>query len=128
MNKFLIENKNYKIEDFLNFIKFKPQIILSNNSKQLIIKSREKLVSAVKKNKIIYGVNTGFGKLSQIKISDEKITKLQENLILSHASGIGEPVSDDIVRLIILTKIISLSKGYSGVRIEIIERLIDFLN
>ena len=128
MNEFIIENKNYKISEFDYFLSKKPIIVLSKESKKLIKDSRERLNSAVNSGQTIYGVNTGFGKLSQVKISDKNITKLQENLILSHATGIGSTINDNLVRLIILTKIIGLAKGSSGVRIEIVERLIDFLN
>jgi len=128
MNEFIIENKNYKISDFDFFLSNNPMVVLSKESQKLINDSRERLNHAVKSGQTIYGVNTGFGKFSQVKISDDNISKLQENLILSHATGIGSPINDNLVKLIILTKIIGLSKGYSGVRIEIVERLIDLLN
>ena len=105
MNEFIIEPKKYKIEDFSIFLKFNPIVKLSEKSTSLIVKSRKKLEYAVKSGQIIYGVNTGFGKLSQVQIPDEQIAKLQENLVLSHATGLGKPISDRLVRLIILTKI-----------------------
>ena len=128
MNEFLIEPRRYNIDDFSNFLNLRPNIKLSPESIKLINNSREKLDKAVESGQTIYGVNTGFGKLSQVRITDSKITKLQENLILSHATGMGKPIDSNLVRLVILTKIISLSKGSSGIRIKIIERLIDFLN
>ena len=128
MGDFVISPKEYIIEDFSLFLKTKPKVVLSNKSINLIKNSRKILVNAVKNEATIYGVNTGFGKLSQVKIPENKISKLQENLILSHATGLGKPIKNNIVRLIILTKIISLSKGFSGIRIEVIQRLIDFLN
>lgn len=76
----------------------------------------------------IYGINTGFGSLYNIKISNENLTKLQENLVKSHACGTGEEVPKDIVKMMLLLKIQSLSYGYSGVQLETVERLIDFYN
>ncbi len=77
---------------------------------------------------LFYGINTGFGSLCNVRISNEEIEQLQENLVKSHACGLGDEVPSDIVRLILLFKIQSLAYGHSGIRIETIERLIDFYN
>ena len=71
----------------------------------------------------VYGVNTGFGKLASTRIAPEDTTKLQRNLILSHCSGVGEPLSEQIVRLIMALKLISLGRGVSGVRLEITKQI-----
>jgi histidine ammonia-lyase len=76
----------------------------------------------------IYGINTGFGSLYNIKISTENLTKLQENLMKSHACGTGEEVPHEIVKIMLLLKIQSLSYGHSGVQLVTVERLIDFYN
>jgi histidine ammonia-lyase len=125
---FLVENKEYSLSDIYQFLNDRPKLILSEEIQSQINASRKVLDDAVLENKIIYGVNTGFGKLSQVKIPQDKISLLQENLILSHAVGVGEPIPDDITILIILLKIISLSKGYSGIRLLVVQRLVDMLN
>lgn len=76
----------------------------------------------------IYGINTGFGALYNVKIDTENLSKLQENLVKSHACGTGEVVSEAIVKLMLLLKIQSLSYGNSGVQLVTVERLIDFYN
>ncbi len=76
----------------------------------------------------IYGINTGFGSLYNIKISNENLTKLQENLMKSHACGTGDEVPHEVVKIILLLKIKSLSYGNSGVQLQTVERLIDFYN
>ncbi len=76
----------------------------------------------------IYGINTGFGSLCNVKISNENLSKLQENLVKSHACGTGEEVPQEIVKIMLLLKIQSLSYGHSGVQLETVERLIDFYN
>lgn len=76
----------------------------------------------------IYGINTGFGSLYNIKISTENLTKLQENLVKSHACGTGDEVPQEIVKMMLLLKIQSLSYGYSGVQLATVNRLIDFYN
>jgi len=76
----------------------------------------------------IYGINTGFGSLCDVKISKDKLTKLQENLVMSHACGVGERVPKQIVKLMLLLKVQSLSYGHSGVQLKTVQRLIDFYN
>ena len=75
-----------------------------------------------------YGINTGFGSLCNVKISAENLSKLQENLVMSHACGTGELVPRPIIKLMLLLKIQSLSYGYSGVQLDTVKRLIDFYN
>lgn len=76
----------------------------------------------------IYGINTGFGSLYKKSISNDDLTKLQENLVMSHACGTGDEVSSDIVQLMLLLKIHAISLGHSGVQLLTVNRLIDFYN
>ncbi|WP_300487881.1 histidine ammonia-lyase [Flavobacterium sp.] len=76
----------------------------------------------------IYGINTGFGSLCNVKISNENLSKLQENLVKSHACGTGDEVPHEIVKIMLLLKIKSLSFGHSGVQLKTVERLVDFYN
>lgn len=90
---------------------------------------RDYLDNKIKKqNEPIYGINTGFGSLCDVKISNENLTHLQENLVMSHACGVGDMVPKAIVKLMLLLKIQSLSYGHSGVQLKTVERLIDFYN
>ena len=79
-------------------------------------------------DKPIYGINTGFGSLYNVKITSKNLIKLQENLVMSHACGTGEEVPLNIVKLMMLLKIKSLSYGHSGVQLQTVNRLIDFYN
>ncbi|TRZ42910.1 histidine ammonia-lyase [Robertkochia solimangrovi] len=76
----------------------------------------------------VYGINTGFGSLCNIKISGDNLSQLQENLVMSHACGTGETVPNEVVKLMLLLKIQSLSYGHSGVQLATVNRLIDFYN
>jgi histidine ammonia-lyase len=76
----------------------------------------------------IYGINTGFGSLCNVKISNENLSKLQENLVKSHACGTGEEVPNEIVKLMLLLKIQSLGYGHSGIQLQTVDRLIAFYN
>lgn len=77
---------------------------------------------------MVYGINTGFGKLAQTRIPAERLTELQRNLVLSHSVGTGKNLADNVVRLVMATKILSLSRGHSGIRIEVIDALITLFN
>ncbi|MBL7959611.1 histidine ammonia-lyase [bacterium] len=101
---------------------------LSDSSITQITKSREIIERIVQSGNVVYGVNTGFGKFSDVKISEDKIDILQENLVKSHAAGIGNPFSDDIVKIMILLKANGLAKGYSGVRLEVVNTLVEMFN
>lgn len=83
---------------------------------------------ALAANQTIYGVNTGFGKLAEVKIPEQDLTTLQTKLLLSHAAGVGEALPDDIVRLLMLLKAHSLAQGYSGIRAATLQLLIFLLN
>ena len=76
----------------------------------------------------IYGINTGFGSLYNVKIDQNDLTKLQENIVMSHACGTGNLVPKEIIKLMLLLKIQSLSYGYSGVQLDTVQRLVDFYN
>lgn len=76
----------------------------------------------------IYGITTGFGSLCNVTVDRDQLSQLQKNLVMSHACGVGEEVPSEIVRLMLLLKIKSLSYGYSGVRLETVNRLVDMYN
>ncbi|HSM63635.1 MAG TPA: aromatic amino acid lyase, partial [Gillisia sp.] len=117
------------LEVINELISVKRKLKLSEESKIQIEKSRNYLDDKIKESEIpIYGINTGFGSLCNVKISAKDLNRLQENLVASHACGTGNPVSMPIIRLILLLKIQSLSYGKSGVALETVQRLIEFYN
>ena len=75
-----------------------------------------------------YGINTGFGLLAQTRIAAEELEDLQRSLVLSHAAGIGEPLDDNLVRLMMVLKINSLARGFSGIRLSVIQALMALVN
>ena len=109
-----IISQNYKLE-------------LSEEAKINIAKCREYLDKKMATQmEPIYGINTGFGSLCNVKISNENLSQLQENLVKSHACGTGEEVPHEIVKIMLLLKIQSLSYRNSGVQLQTVERLVDF--
>ncbi len=104
-------------------------LALSEEAELNIKKSRTYLIDKMKDNETpVYGINTGFGSLCNVKISSDNLSQLQENLVMSHACGTGEYVPKPIIKIMLLLKIQSLSYGYSGVQIETVERLIELYN
>src|SRR5512138_1854233 len=77
----------------------------------------------VARGDVVYGINTGFGRLAQTHISNDRLAELQANLVLSHGAGTGALLPDPIVRLVLAVKAVTLARGYSGVRREVIEAL-----
>lgn len=96
--------------------------------REQINKGHKNLQSLLNSKTSIYGVSTGFGKLSQVRISEEDQAKLQVNLVRSHAAGIGKPLDIGTVRITIVLKILTFSRGVSGIRLVVAERLADLLN
>ncbi|WP_337879043.1 histidine ammonia-lyase [Rheinheimera sp.] len=78
-------------------------------------------------DKAIYGINTGFGPLCDTQISPAETALLQKNLLITHAVGVGEPIAKAISKLMLITKVHALSQGYSGVRLEVVERMLKFI-
>lgn len=117
------------IGKLLGVLKSGGRISLSSESAALINKCRKFLDNKLENSTApIYGITTGFGSLYNKTISRDQLNKLQENLVKSHACGIGSEVTDDIVHLMLLLKVIALSKGVSGVQLNTVQRLIDFFN
>jgi histidine ammonia-lyase len=119
----------HSIEEFAQIIQSKAQIQLSAITSQKIQEGRSFLDHKLKKaTQPIYGINTGFGALCDVKIDDDFLVELQENLVRSHACGLGETVPNELVKWMLLLKIQSLSYGLSGVQLQTVQRLVDFFN
>ncbi|RZK12118.1 MAG: histidine ammonia-lyase [Flavobacterium sp.] len=124
-----ISSNMLTLEEIQQIIFEQKNLELSEEAKVNIQKCRDYLDNKMKLNSDpIYGINTGFGSLYNIKISSENLSQLQENLVKSHSCGTGDEVPHEIVKLMLLLKIQSLSYGNSGVQLITVERLIDFYN
>lgn len=128
-NTHYISSELLQLETLQEIISEHKSLALSEEAKLNIQKCREYLDKKMdKSDDPIYGINTGFGSLCNVKISKENLSQLQENLVKSHACGTGEEVSHEIVKIMLLLKIQSLSYGHSGVQVQTVERLVDFYN
>ena len=126
---FKITPDNLTFEIIQKILENDIKLQLSTESERLIQKSKDYLDKKLRESeKPIYGINTGFGALCDIKISKDELSKLQENLVISHACNIGPEIPADVVKLMLLLKAHALSKGNSAVQIKTVQRIIDLFN
>lgn len=117
------------LESVSQFISQRQTVIIDQAAIERIQRSHDYLIDKISEpGAVFYGINTGFGSLCDTRISDNDLVQLQENLLMSHACGMGEQAPDEVVKLMLLFKIKSLSLGYSGVKVETVQRLATFLN
>jgi histidine ammonia-lyase len=112
-----------------HFLKYKQLISITFGAHVAILKCRKYLDKKLEESdELFYGINTGFGFLQNVQIDKEQLRALQSNLLLSHACGMGDEVPEEIVKLMMMLKIKSLSYGYSGIGIDVVKRLMDMHN
>ena len=117
----------FTISDIMAILDDPKKAKLTKESKQKILQSQQNVQKIVASDRTVYGINTGFGPLCDVKISEEETAQLQHNLIISHAVGVGKPIAKELSKVMMISKIHALSKGFSGVSLEVIERLIFML-
>lgn len=126
----MIELNGYHLNlfDFYQITQGKTKVKLGKDAIVKITNSRSSIQNLIESKKIAYGINTGFGKLSEKTISIEDLQTLQVNLLKSHACGVGPHLDIPTVRGIMALRSNALAKGYSGIRLELVEKIIEFLN
>lgn len=129
MSTFTITSEWISLETLEHILDNNLKLELSENSKKQILNCRQYLDDVMQnEERIIYGINTGFGSLCDTVIPKSDLEQLQTNLVLSHACGAGEEVPLHLVKRMLLLKVLGLSHGHSGVQLETVERLIFFFN
>jgi histidine ammonia-lyase len=118
-----------RLEDLERVARGDPiEVRLAPAARAAMERSRAVVEGAVAEGRVVYGLTTGFGALAEVVIPRDRLTELQENLIRSHASGVGEPLPEAEVRAIMLLRANVLALGYSGIRVEVVQRILDLLN
>ncbi len=123
-----ISTRSYSYRDFAHLFDGPVCVTLTKNSLHNLKQSHKRLLAKINTGETIYGVNTGFGNLSKIKISPKDQKDLQLNLVRSHASGVGNPLEPGLIRTIFVLKLLTYVKGYSGIRSAVAEKIVQFLN
>ena len=123
-----INGSNLYTDSFSKVVLGYERLSISETSKACVNNARNYIKEVIESEVPTYGINTGFGKLSDVSIKKSDLNKLQENLIKSHACGVGEPFPEAVVRGMLLLRINALIKGYSGIRLCVIEKMVELLN
>ena len=126
--RLVIGDRRLTLEDLINVTRKGYKVEISEGAYKKVAEARELVDRYVKEKKVSYGITTGFGKFSDTVISEEQTGLLQKNLIMSHSCGMGNPISVDMAKGIMLLRIVNLSKGHSGVRKIVLDTLVDMLN
>lgn len=124
-----LDKSTLTFQQVKNLLKYNQLVSVTYAAHEAILKCRDYLDQKINSSDaLFYGINTGFGFLQNVKIEKAQLEILQQNLLLSHACGLGEEVPEEIVKLMMMLKIKSLSYGYSGIGIEVVKRLMDMFN
>lgn len=128
MTQLILDGQSLTLDDVAEVARDLRECVIAASSMDDVRASRKIVDDIVAEKRVVYGVTTGFGSLCNVSIPTEETIQLQENLIRTHSSGFGNPLAEDVVRAIMLIRINSLVKGYSGIRPETIETLLAMLN
>ena len=129
MSKLILSAGKATLNDLFQIItRDQLHIMLDRQCMSAVERAADIVAAVVKADKAVYGVNTGFGKLSSVRIATQDTATLQRNLILSHCAGVGEATDPEVVRMMMTLKLLSLGRGASGVRWELIECIENLLN
>lgn len=127
-SKVILDGQSLRLVDVVNVARHNYKVEISEKAIEDVQASRKIVDDIVAEQRVVYGITTGFGSLCNVSISQEETEQLQENLIRTHASGYGHPLKTDVVKAVILIRVNSLLKGYSGIRLTTVEKLVEMLN
>ena len=125
---FVITSEGFTLSDLRHIWQQPVHLSVDDHMLQGVIRSRTTIEQVAASDDTVYGVNTGFGLLAHVKIAKEELDTLQRNLVISHATGVGEPIDEGTTRLIMTLKAVSLSQGFSGVHPNTLQLLLEMVN
>ena len=128
MQPIVIDKETLTIEEVVAIARQNVRVNASTHGEQRVEKARELIAKWVKDKKVIYGITTGFGGLCNVPISSSDTRLLQKKIIMSHATGVGSPLPEDVVRAVMVVRLHDLFMGYSGCSIKTLQYLMAFLN
>lgn len=128
MKKLILDGNSLTIDAVYQLATSPGRLEIRSSAKQKMRASRRVVERWVESGEKIYGVTTGFGEFSNVSIGKDRLEQLQENLIMSHAAGAGDPLSPEIVRAMAILRLNAVVKGYSGIRVETAEFFKDVFN
>ena len=126
--KMIIENQLVTLAELRKAWQGPVNVELGMDARRRIAESNEFINEVVSGGDDVYGVNTGFGQFANVRIGEDELAHLQENLVRSHSVGVGPDLDDNVVRLVMLMKVIALAEGFSGVRVALVDALCGLIN
>lgn len=115
------------VNKVLDIVNGNLDAVITDGAKEKVTACRQKVETMANSNKAVYGINTGFGPLCEVQITPEETKALQKNLLLTHAVGVGKPIDKQLSKIMMICKVHALCQGFSGVRFELIERIIYYI-
>src|SRR3989338_5687157 len=128
MEYIILNGENLSLDQFIKGVRNGNHILLSEDAEKRVINARRMIADALNSKRIIYGLTTGFGALSDVVISEEQTKLLQKNILMSHAAGIGNYLDVETTRGVLILKVNNLAKGYSGIKSDTLKTLIELFN
>jgi histidine ammonia-lyase len=128
LNTVVLDGKSLTINDIVNVARNGYKVEIDPGAKKAIAECADSVKEWVNEGRVVYGVTTGFGDLASVVIPRDQSRQLQENLLMSHACGFGEALPEDFVRAIMLLRINTLTRGYSGISLNTLTQLVNYLN
>jgi histidine ammonia-lyase len=128
MKEIILGTDGMTLEDLVGVARKGAKVRLSKQAKEMILKARELVEKWVREERVVYGMTTGIGALSDVAISKKETRQLQQNLLMSHAAGVGPILDDESIRAVMALRAKDLARGNSGIRLQTVERLVEFLN
>jgi len=128
LNKIVLSAEGMNLEDLVAVARKGAEVQLAEQAKQRILEAGQLVEQWVREGRVVYGITTGFGALSDVVISREETRQLQQNLLMSHAAGVGPVLDEETVRAVMTLRAKEFARGNSGIRLTTVERLIELLN
>ncbi len=124
----IVDGRNLTLEEVADVALKRRPVALQAEARERVAATRRVIQDILDSGQVVYGVNTGFGKLAEVKVSPDQLAQLQLNLVRSHACGVGGPFPQEVVRAMLLLRANVLATGYAGCRPEVVDRVLDLLN
>lgn len=128
MKKIIISERDLSVENLVSIARFNAPLELSKGTENKINQARKLIEKFIVEQRIVYGITTGVGDNSKVRVNKDESKKLQKNLIRSHACGVGDPLDNELVKAVMVMMVKNLSLGYSGIRLETVNSLVNLVN
>lgn len=128
MKKYILDGNSITVDSLFKMCHEPGEFSLDSKAREQVGQSRRYIEMRILNGEVMYGVNTGFGAFSSVRISDSEIEQLQKNLIRSHSVGVGDPFTKLQSKAMMILRANTLARGHSGIRVEVIEKILEFLN